>query len=304
MEALESGLKERGLFVNWRSVSDFNPRGDYERGLDAVAIGGLHFNRSAIRDVYQSHNKPVIIADFGYLNRVNAETIDDRSLYWQLSLNDINQICPDKCPQDRFKKLGINLNVGSQSSKATETVDDETATDLESTETLSKPKRGRKTARKGDYILVAGQTPKDKSHGLSEDELNEWYTSVANQVRLHTDKSVLFRPHPSVQGFTPDGFNGVDDKSLDDSLKNAHAVITYCSNIGHDALIAGVPVFAMSDRAPYLSVANTDLSVISSPKSPSESDLIDYLSRVAYSQWTLEEIATGEAIGHLMKQIK
>ena len=62
----------------------------------------------------------------------------------------------------------------------------------------------------------------------------------------------------------------------------------------------GVPVFC-DEAAMYAEYANTDIDNIEKPLT---FNLQEYFSRLAYSQWTCEEIVRGEKWEFLEKHIK
>lgn len=65
--------------------------------------------------------------------------------------------------------------------------------------------------------------------------------------------------------------------------------MTLCSTTGLDALLAGVPAVAeLPDRAVWGELSGESL--------PSMADRLALFSRIAYAQWTLDEIASGVAI--------
>jgi len=67
-------------------------------------------------------------------------------------------------------------------------------------------------------------------------------------------------------------------------LAGARLVVTWNSNVGHEALLAGVPVVAHGPAA-YAELAGETL--------PSVDARREYFHRVAYGQWTLDEMRSG-----------
>lgn len=113
-------------------------------------------------------------------------------------------------------------------------------------------------SRKSPVILCT-QSVGDASHPFdTEAKLSDWMESVEHDE---------VRQHPLAGG---------DLEPLDEMLSRAGKLITWNSNIGHDALLAGVPVEAHGD-APYKDVAMDERH--------------DYFARVAYSQYTIAEMA-------------
>jgi len=120
------------------------------------------------------------------------------------------------------------------------------------------------------YTLIAAQRPHDASHGLSANGYRAWLSAQDGKVR----------PHP---------LESAPDNSLADDLAGAKLVRTLCSTTGLDALLAGVPAVAeLPDRAVWGELSGETL--------PSMADRLAMFSRIAYAQWTLDEIASGEAI--------
>jgi len=111
--------------------------------------------------------------------------------------------------------------------------------------------------------------------------MEAWALSVASRV----DGPVVFRPHPRSPHVAPQGLE-IDTLPLAESLARASKVIAYTSNIGHDALLAGVEVEADGPAA-WAGVALAGRT--------------KYFHRLAYAQWLLPEIASGEAIEFILR---
>jgi len=147
----------------------------------------------------------------------------------------------------------------------------------------------------GDYILVMGQVAGDAAvKGL---DLNAWYKSVIEIIRSVTDKPVRFRPHPLSRSIAPDTGIPVLDGDLFDVLDGASLCVTWNSNSGVDAVMAGVPTIALDPGSMAWPVTSHDLIVgIHHPHMP---DRMQWLNNLMYSQWTVDEIRSGLAWEHL-----
>ena len=130
-----------------------------------------------------------------------------------------------------------------------------------------------KKPHEGDYILVCGQHVGDPSHGLDAAGISSWATKAI--AELKGDKPVLWRPHPDSPDVVAEGYDGISSGAIE--WDKVHAVRCINSNIGHEAIINGVQ--AICDDAPYKDIT----------------DRKDYFSRLAYAQWTLEEMRQGKA---------
>jgi hypothetical protein len=126
------------------------------------------------------------------------------------------------------------------------------------------------------YRLIAGQLARDASHGLAADEYETW---------LHGQKGRL-RRHPLETVVPP----------LADDLAGAKCVHTYCSTAGLDALIAGVPATADApERACWGELSGAKLPSIAARRA--------LCNRLAYGQWTLDEMEYGVAPAFIVENV-
>jgi hypothetical protein len=196
---------------------------------------------------------------------IDAGYLRREANYWQVGWNGLNWLTPVQCQADRWKALGLSMTKGRQ---------------------------------EGNHVLICGQKAGDAQHNINPVRYAE---STITELRRHTNRELVWRPHPG----NSDRVNGADRVSesqgnpLANDLVGAHCLVTHNSNSGHEALIAGVPVFCDS-RAIYAECANIDLSQIERPKMPARSR---YFYRLAYSQWTPDEMASGACLSHMMRFI-
>lgn len=158
-----------------------------------------------------------------------------------------------------------------------------------------------KSAPMGDGILICGQKGGDQAHGLSSAEMRAWAAQALWQVRARNPgRRIVWRPHPQ-ETFYVDGAEPENptSRSLEGALRSGEffAVVTHNSTCGVHALLDGLPVYADPD-AFYACVAQRDRypSQAVTPELPTDNQLRRFFARVMYSQWTLEEIATGVPI--------
>ncbi|MCK5746427.1 MAG: hypothetical protein KAH44_09430, partial [Oricola sp.] len=86
------------------------------------------------------------------------------------------------------------------------------------------------------------------------------------------------------------GIGNVENSTGPIDWGDVHCIVTINSNIGHEALINGVPVIC-DPGAPYAELANDCFS--EGLFMPDAKLRKKYFSRLAYGQWTLEEIRSG-----------
>jgi hypothetical protein len=187
--------------------------------------------------------------------------------YIRLTLGDHTWKPPFDCPGDRFDELDIDV---------------------------------ARKRHKGSAILIAGQLAEDSSHNLKRGELQAWMVSTAKELRKHTDRDLIWRPHPADEwdvGGT-DAVHWPSSEPLVDSLAESWAVVTYNSTIGLDALAAGIPVFTTAPSI-YDDCACFDLSEIETASLPSYDDRVRLFRRIAYTQWQMLEVRTSAPIDFL-----
>jgi hypothetical protein len=146
----------------------------------------------------------------------------------------------------------------------------------------------------GHYV-VCGQVPWD----ASVQDLNhlEWCHSVVNTLRSSGQK-VIFRPHPKTPDKSVYGIEWYSVKPLYQDLIGAKAVVTHNSNAGVDAAISGIPVIAFDKGSMVYSIAGNSLVRSDNPMKP---DRTAWANDIAYAQWTVDEMASGETWNHIKK---
>lgn len=120
-----------------------------------------------------------------------------------------------------------------------------------------------------DYFIAA--------HGCAD-----WLDSTLGALRSATDRPITIREKPQP---------GEAAVPLKKALKTAHALVTHSSNVAIEAACLGIPVF-VSPASAAAPVGQTDLLKIETPVYP---DRQPWLAHLAYNQFSLDEIRTGEA---------
>lgn len=134
----------------------------------------------------------------------------------------------------------------------------------------------------GDHILVVGQ------RGIGSKRMRspqEWIDgTIADRLAVRTRRPVRFRRHPG---------KNAPAVPLADDLRGCHAVVVWHSAAGVEALLAGVPVLYAAPRwiaekaaAP---LEGADL------ENPFLGDRSAGLANAFANQWSIDEIASGEA---------
>lgn len=162
----------------------------------------------------------------------------------------------------------------------------------------------------GRHVLLVGQTPNDASlRGL---DMLEWLEVTANSLKRLTDRPIVIRPHPlrlskSVkrlhQSFARDRQISIDFPprgTIFDALKDCWVSVCYSSSSAVDSLLAGVPSITLAPMSIAWPVTDHDLNHVNKPTlHPREQWLYD----LAYAQWKVDEILSGDVWRHLRTRI-
>jgi len=137
----------------------------------------------------------------------------------------------------------------------------------------------------GGHILVCGQ------RGIGSPQMASppgWHEDVARRLRLLTDRPVVVRPHPG------------KDKSkavpLVEQLTGAWAVVVWSSAVATRALLMGIPVFFEAPQHVLAGAMCRDIRGVNNPPLP---DRLPVFERMAWAQWSLNEIRAGEPFRRL-----
>lgn len=140
----------------------------------------------------------------------------------------------------------------------------------------------------GSYVLLAGQVPGDQS--LDGHDLTRWYSNTALLASQRYGLPVRFREHPVAleRGYkrSPHYTEPIGG-TLAEALAGAEVCITYNSNTGVEAVLAGVPTVVENRGAMAWPVAGHRVGDRVTP------DREAWAHALAWKQWRLEEIARG-----------
>lgn len=140
----------------------------------------------------------------------------------------------------------------------------------------------------GDHILVCGQ------RGIGARAMASpagWHDDVARRLRKITDRPVVVRPHP--------GKNKATAPPLEQQIAGAWAVVVWSSASALRALLMGVPVFY---EAPHHVLEEAMTRGVEQVERPPTPDRLEAMERMAWAQWSMDEIAAGEPFRHLLRR--
>lgn len=140
----------------------------------------------------------------------------------------------------------------------------------------------------GEYALILGQVAGDAALStLPGGDLNRFYMDLANQAE-RLGLPIKFRPHPKSITLPPKlPLIGGD---LSEALANAAVTIAFNSNSLVDAVLSGVPSITIDPGAMAWPVSSHDFEApLIRP------DRRQWAAELAHAQWSLTEIAAGDA---------
>jgi hypothetical protein len=143
----------------------------------------------------------------------------------------------------------------------------------------------------GNHILVAANRPFGMRGTIMP---NDWAQDVEKRLRAQTKLEVRVRLHPG---------NNRPAVPLDEDLEDARAVVIWSSSVGVKALLAGIPVVC---EAPFWICKSATSPTLAEALSADLADLgsrrLAALHDLAYAQWSVPEIASGQAFRWLLQQ--
>ena len=141
--------------------------------------------------------------------------------------------------------------------------------------------------REGSHILVCA------ARGMGAPGMAEpkgWADEVCRRLCQLTDHPVSLRRHP--------GKHYVD-RPLELDLEGAWAVVVWGSNCATHALADGIPVFLEGPAHVLAGACQRGLKDIDTPTYP---ERLTAFQRLAWAQWSMEEIAVGDPFTHLLER--
>lgn len=168
----------------------------------------------------------------------------------------------------------------------------------------------------GEYILLCMQKVGDAS--LRDADVFEWTENTVNDIRKHTDRKIIIRPHPlyrksSLHNTLKEKVLNVPDThwqetdllkdgfvSIQEQLQKAWCTVTYTSGSGIDAVINGIPNIACDTGSMVYDVSSKDIAEV---ENPYRGEKKEWTNRIAHCQWNVDEFESGECWKHVSKSI-
>ena len=139
--------------------------------------------------------------------------------------------------------------------------------------------------RPGSKILVV--LPTEKPFQYYGHDRKKWIQKVERTIKKYSDREIVWREKASRGERTND--------TIYDALgDDIYALVTYNSIATVEAVQYGIPAFGLAPTAAG-PVCSNDLTQIENPVMPDEDVIYKWLCSIAYSQFSLDEILTGQA---------
>jgi hypothetical protein len=244
-----------------------------DRSADAVVIwsvlwaGRMRENRQ-IYEHFRNQGKPVFVIDVGSLRR---------NITWKVALTNIT--CEGYYGNDRDLDVHRPLKLGLEL---------------------------HHQHRNNGKILIAGQHPLSlQMKGWNTQE--DWINHAVDQIRQHTDRDLIVRPHPRSR-VNPSGIRSQVILQSPRLLANTydsfdleyhyHAVINHNSGVGIQSAVSGCrPVVDRTSLAYPVSVRHQDL------ESPYDIDRKSWFLEICHTEYLVEEMAQGLCMQRLADHV-
>lgn len=160
-----------------------------------------------------------------------------------------------------------------------------------------------RTEERGSHVLIMGQVPGDAS--LRGMDTHDWCLKVAQDIRARGIDAKI-RRHPKDATMNPrllrarlhGRLSYYDMRDWDHAVADAKWIVAYNSNSAVDAVLQGIPTvtcdqgtmaWPITDHVPH--------------RRPAMRDRTQWARDLAYTQWSIEELASGEAWDHIKQGV-
>ena len=269
-ERVGEGVKILGFDYEVRVVDDYN--GPLAETDVAIVLGVKGMSGYIMRE-HQVLDKHVIYIDKGYY-RGRGDDPAVKLEYFRFSVDGfqpINYFQNVKRPSNRWDRLGFTF----------------------------KPMQ-----RHGSTVVYAGSSQKYCDFQQIGDA-TKYASKVVRGVRkMLPNNEIIYRPKPTWKDAVP--IEGTTfsqrKKKIQEELKTAKALVTHGSNASFDSILAGVPCVVLGD-AIAKPIAMSSLQQLRDIKFPKDEERNQWGCDLAYCQWTLDEMRSGEMWENLKEQL-
>lgn len=156
----------------------------------------------------------------------------------------------------------------------------------------------------GDHVVYAGSSAKYHAFCGLEDP-TEYAKKVIKGIHKVCNRRVIYRPKPTWTAAVPIKGSTYSPRaeSLSDVLPNAWCLVTHGSNACFDAALEGIPAIVLGD-AIAKPISSHLLEDIPNPRLATDEEREQWLSNIAWCQFTEEEMKDGFAWAAIRNQLR
>lgn len=266
-EAFDQGLRQNGHHVCY-----------HDDDADVAVIWSVLWKGSmaknyAVWQQYRHSNRPVVVLEVGAIMREK---------FWRIGVNGIgldSRFYPSG--QTHHRAVEVNLPL-----------------------LMNVPR--------GQHILI---TLQQTTSLLWQDmpPVEQWLSETVAKIRQHSERKIIVRPHPrekvnvldhSVSVQMPVMIQGTyDDFDLCDKINQSWCVVNWSSNPGVIAAALGQTVF-VGPNSQAAEIGDWNLADIDTRTPVRGRERLQWVSDLAYTEWTQQEISQGIMIPALVSRLE
>lgn len=164
--------------------------------------------------------------------------------------------------------------------------------------------RERKDTTRDGHVLFCGSSQKYHEFNALGDA-HDYAEKVLFKLRKATVRQLVYRPKPSWTDARP--INGAmfsnGSQDIKDAFRGCHLVVTHGSSVAMLALLHGIPIMVFGDTM-MSPVAENDITKVEQPYWPDQKQRVQWAYDMAYCQWTLNEMRSGESWQYVRDELR
>ena len=170
----------------------------------------------------------------------------------------------------------------------------------------------------GNDILLFLQLPGDAS--LRGNNIYQWALYAVKEIRKRSNRPIKVRTHPkhnikdsdeiyklisdiTLENIPNVSFSFGKDKPLIEDLSTAYCTVSFTSGSAIDSVMNGIPTIACDPGNFAYQISSNYIEEIENIKKLSHGEIQSWINNLAYSQWSVEEMYSGEAWRHLLPML-
>ncbi len=147
-----------------------------------------------------------------------------------------------------------------------------------------------KTTNSGGVLITGMSAKAALTHGFIA---GQWEREAVKIVKGVTSRPINLRPKPISKRAAMEPIESV--------LARSYALVTHHSNTAVDAIVNGVPYYCVKGVAKRLSIEQLSADMFINPPIMDDAQRMQLLYDIAYTQWTPQEMRSGELWEYLNK---